>query len=92
MLEYIVTSTMDFLEEMPKSVRKKKGQFFTSLETARFMANMFDVELLPNVVSVLDPGCGSGFLSAALVERLQNIDRIQKINLERILRNKQLLR
>ena len=80
MLEHIFDSTMAFLEEMPKSTRKKKGQFFTSLETARFMANMFDVDMLPSVVSILDPGCGSGILTAALIERLQKINRITQIN------------
>ena len=37
MLDYVVNQTMNFLENMPKSKRKKKGQFFTSIETARFM-------------------------------------------------------
>ena len=81
MLEHIFKSTMAFLEEMPKSVRKKKGQFFTSLETARFMAGMFDVDYLPSEVSILDPGCGSGILSAALIERLQKEGKVQKVTL-----------
>ena len=41
-LEYVRNQTKEFLDNMPKSVRKKKGQFFTSLETAAFMAEMFD--------------------------------------------------
>lgn len=81
MLEHIIDSTISFLAEMPKSVRKKKGQFFTSLETARFMAEMFDTKDLPSGISILDPGCGSGILSAALIERLQNEGSIKSISL-----------
>ena len=44
MLNEILTKTRDFLESMPKSKRKKKGQFFTSKETAVFMASLFDTE------------------------------------------------
>ena len=40
MLDYVINSTKSFLENMPKSERKKKGQFFTSKETAEFMADM----------------------------------------------------
>lgn len=40
MLKTIIEETISFLERMPKSKRKKKGQFFTSMETARFMADM----------------------------------------------------
>lgn len=42
MLDYVISKTLEFLEGMPKSVRKKKGQFFTSKETAEFMAQLFD--------------------------------------------------
>ena len=38
MLEYIVETTNAFLDQMPKSQRKKKGQFFTSSETAVFIS------------------------------------------------------
>ena len=34
-----------------ESVRKKKGQFFTSIETAKFMADMFTLDNLPSSVN-----------------------------------------
>lgn len=79
MLKYIFDKTIYFLENMPKSVRKKKGQFFTSIETAAYMAEMFDLNDLPMSVDILDPGCGTGILSAALIDRLQRETNIQKV-------------
>ena len=73
MLDHVVDQTIVFLENMPKSKRKKKGQFFTSVETARFMADMFDFSDCKGCVSVLDPGAGTGILSIAFLERLMSI-------------------
>ena len=73
MLDYVIKQTMSFLENMPKSKRKKKGQFFTSAETAMFMADMFDLSDCEGNVSVLDPGAGTGILSIAFLERLMSL-------------------
>ena len=35
MLEKIIELTNEYIEGMPKKERKKYGQFFTSMETAR---------------------------------------------------------
>ena len=80
-LESVIEKTKKFLELMPKNKRKKKGQFFTSMETARYMAGMFNVASLPQHVQVLDPGAGSGILSAAMVERLNECEGLQSIHL-----------
>ena len=69
-LEYVSRKTEEFLDNMPKKVRKKKGQFFTSIETAVFMAGMFDFTYCGEEVSVLDPGAGTGILTVAFVDRL----------------------
>ena len=53
-LDAIILNTRHFLEEMPKSERKKKGQFFTSRETAVFMASLFELDDLPEQIVVLD--------------------------------------
>lgn len=79
MLEYIFDNTILFLEKMPKSVRKKKGQFFTSIETAKYMADMFVIDNLPESVRVLDPGSGTGILSAALICKLQQASCVKKV-------------
>lgn len=81
MLDYVVKQTMSFLENMPKSKRKKKGQFFTSAETAMFMADMFDLSDCEGRVSVLDPGAGTGILSTAFLERLMNLSSDTNVSL-----------
>lgn len=81
MLDYILFQTADFLEKMPKTVRKKKGQFFTSKETAVFMASMFDLSNIGIHVDILDPGAGTGILSAALVDRMIDENRVKSISL-----------
>lgn len=81
MLAAITNRTKFFIEEMPKVKRKKKGQFFTSMETARFMVGMFDLSLLPEHVRILDPGTGSGILSAAIISRLNEASTVKSIHL-----------
>lgn len=78
MLDYILTQTDEYLQSMDKAQRKKIGQFFTSKATAEFMASM----LIPQKenLEILDPGAGSGILSAALIDKLQNTC-VKKINL-----------
>ena len=69
MLDTICQKTNDFISQMPKSLRKGYGQFFTSIETARFMASLFDIPPKKEI-SILDAGAGSGILSVALVEKI----------------------
>ncbi len=81
MLDYVISKTLEFLEGMPKSVRKKKGQFFTSKETAQFMAELFDFGSLGTKIEILDPGAGTGILSAALLDRAFSENRFSEIQL-----------
>lgn len=71
-LQDICQRTDSFIKAMPKELRKRYGQFFTSESTATFMSSLFSLEKLCGraTVSVLDAGCGSGILSAALVLRI----------------------
>ena len=80
-LDYVVDATAKYVEHMPKKQRKAYGQFFTSKETARFMAGLFSMPANKTEISILDPGAGSGILSAALIERLQSVRMLQKIYL-----------
>ncbi len=81
MLEKIIELTNEYIDSMPKKERKKYGQFFTSKETARFMAGLYNVNEKISKVSVLDAGAGSGILSCAFIERLETIDSIKEIEL-----------
>ena len=81
MLNRIIERTITYIDNMPKKDRKKYGQFFTSKETARFMAGLYTISANRSKVCILDAGAGSGILSCALLERLEQIDSIQIIEL-----------
>lgn len=72
-LETICRRTENFIQQMPKEQRKQYGQFFTSRETARFMASLVSADTSRKQVTALDAGAGSGILSAALAERMDGV-------------------
>ena len=80
-MEKVIELTTQYIEGMPKKDRKKYGQFFTSKETARFMADLYTIPDNLSKACVLDAGAGSGILSCAFLERLEQIDSIQRIEL-----------
>ena len=49
MLEKIIELTNIYIDSMPKKERKKYGQFFTSMETARFMVNLYGTPTISRV-------------------------------------------
>ena len=79
-IDYVFDKTIEYIENMPKSIRKTYGQFFTSKETALFMAGLFELPKNKRTVKVLDAGAGSGVLSVALIDRLINESTIQQID------------
>ncbi|NBH15531.1 DNA methyltransferase [Lachnospiraceae bacterium] len=81
MLDFVIERTNKYIESMPKKERKKYGQFFTSKETAQFMAGLYIISKNTSIVRVLDAGAGSGILSCAFLERLEQIDSVQTIEL-----------
>jgi adenine-specific DNA-methyltransferase len=48
--------------------KKPEGQFFTPKEVSIFMAELFDIK--EDKITLLDPGAGTGTLSAAFCEKL----------------------
>ena len=80
MINHVFQATTEYIGRMPKTLRKEYGQFFTSVETAAFMADLFTIPV-KEIISILDPGAGSGILSTALIERLQTYPAIKKIEL-----------
>src|SRR4030042_2551803 len=51
----------------PKDI-KPKGQFFTPKQVSTFMAELFDIN--QDKITLLDPGAGTGVLTAAFCEKL----------------------
>ncbi len=78
MIDYVFQCTAEYIDRMPKSLRKKYGQFFTCPETAAFMADLFSIPQ-QETISILDPGAGTGILTIALIERLQTEPAICQI-------------
>lgn len=81
MLEKVIESTSEYIDAMPKKERKKYGQFFTSLKTARFMVGLYNISENMKKVTVLDAGAGSGILACAFLERLEKISFIEEVEL-----------
>lgn len=81
MLEKIIDLTNQYIDKMPKKERKKYGQFFTSMTTARFMAGLYNISESMDKVKVLDAGAGSGILACAFVERLESLDFVKDVEL-----------
>lgn len=81
MLERIIDLTNQYINNMSKEERKKYGQFFTSMETARFMAGLYEIPTEKRKICVLDAGAGSGILSCAFIEQMERIESIQEIEL-----------
>ena len=81
MIDSIIEQTNLYIDEMPKKERKKYGQFFTSKETAMYMAGLFSIAEDKDTLTVLDAGAGSGILSCALVEVLQSKKTVKKVSL-----------
>ena len=78
--DFVAETTRKYVEQMPKAQRKKCGQFFTSPKTAAFMAQMLDMPSGSKTVSILDPGAGSGMLTAAVLDELNKISEVQEID------------
>ncbi len=69
-LSEVVRNTNVFIANVPKSKRKKFGQFFTTASTARFMANLFKIDFSKKNLELLDAGAGTGILGAALLDHI----------------------
>lgn len=69
-LDAVVENTNDFIASVPKTQRKKFGQFFTTAQTAKFMASLFEIDFNKPELDILDAGAGTGILSAAFLDHI----------------------
>jgi adenine-specific DNA-methyltransferase len=60
--------TFDYEQLHPYENLKEKGQVFTPVLIAKFMANQFDLSY--SQYNILDPGAGTGILTAAICNRI----------------------
>ncbi len=80
MLNLACRNTNKLIRQKSQSDNIRLGRLFTKKETAKIMANMFTLEKDRKAYTILDPGAGTGILSAALIERIcQEVPACQNI-------------
>ena len=65
--------------QLDPKLKSTLGQFFTPHPISLYMASLFDK--IEGDVSLLDPGCGSGSLTAAFIDESLKRNKISSINL-----------
>ena len=70
MLNLAVRNTAKLVREKSKSENVRLGRLFTKKDAARIMAGSFRLDTEKSSYTVLDPGAGTGILTAALIERI----------------------
>ena len=70
MLNLAVRNTGKLVRAKSKSENVRLGRLFTKKDTARLMAGMFEIDPEKTAYTILDPGAGTGILSAAAVEHI----------------------
>ncbi|MCB2298882.1 Eco57I restriction-modification methylase domain-containing protein [Clostridium tagluense] len=80
MLQQIYQSTIEFEKRIKKADRKIKGQFFTPLSVAEFMASISSN--ISEELRILDCGAGSGILTGALLDKLLGNTIVKKVVLD----------
>ena len=66
MINEILNNTENYTSTHEKKIRKNKGQFFTPLSIANFMARKASIHA--EHLSILEPGAGNGLLTAATIK------------------------
>lgn len=70
MLSLATRNTAKLVRAKSKSDNVRLGRLFTKKETAKLMAGMVALDPDKTAYTVLDPGAGTGILSAAMVEEI----------------------
>ena len=78
--EVVYDNTITYLRTVSKAERKRNGQFFTPARIADYMGNLSSIQ--EKTLHILDPGAGSGILSAALLDALLNKEGLTQINID----------
>lgn len=80
LLEYAERLSELYSRTYDATIRKLKGQFFTPKQVSVFMASLFKIRY--GTIRLLDPGAGTGILTAAFCERLLNNNRIVNLTVD----------
>jgi adenine-specific DNA-methyltransferase len=80
LVEYAERLSEQYSRNCDHKIRKTKGQFFTPKQVSVYMAGLFEVR--DSRVRLLDPGAGTGILTAAFCERVLNNDTILDLTID----------
>lgn len=80
LVQYAESLSNLYAQNYDVNVRKLKGQFFTPKQVSIYMAGLF--EMHHDVIRLLDPGAGTGILTAAFCERLLNNERTVELTMD----------
>ncbi|NFH45693.1 hypothetical protein FC976_00305 [Clostridium sporogenes] len=80
MLQQIYESTINFQNRVSKIQRKGKGQFFTPLSVAKYMASFSTNSM--QYIRILDCGAGTGILAATLCDKLLENELVHTVVLD----------
>ena len=70
MLNLAVRNTAKLIREKSKTENIRLGRLFTKKESAKIMASAFSIDVEKTSYTILDPGAGTGILTAAVIERI----------------------
>ena len=70
MLNLAIRNTAKLVREKSKNENIRLGRLFSKKEEATIMAESFVLDSAKNSYTILDPGAGTGILTAAIVERI----------------------
>jgi len=73
LVEYAERLSTLYSDSLRAKDKKPEGQFFTPKQVSLFMAELFDINR--DKITLLDPGAGTGVLSAAFCEKLLRTGR-----------------
>lgn len=76
----IIEKTKQFTNKWTKKERKSKGQFFSSLGIAQYMASEIAVSDLSDI-RILDPGAGNGLLGVCAMKHLLAKSKLNHIHI-----------
>jgi adenine-specific DNA-methyltransferase len=80
LVEYVDKATIQYINNNRKSIRKKSGQFFTPASVASFMGSMIDSD--KSELNILDAGGGTGILTAAVCQKIADLGKTHRINVD----------
>lgn len=80
LVEYALRLSELYSRDYNSEIRRQRGQFFTPKQVSTFMASLFEIQ--NDTIRLLDPGGGTGILTAAFCERLLSNDKITNLTID----------